>query len=423
MNRMHHARALLGRLILRSSASGRRLGPAVGLLLLLGVPSVVSAPDAQPFAEQLEIDGPFPTRQRVALFVHSVKIGEAGDAGPALGEPVFRVRLDAQPCPAVFEPFVDAVIVNTPIAQFDAGDCDYAHRVRRGPYSVSNGETVEINVQLPEPTAENTDPWLPVLRYRGDLVRVRMGGTELDYFEDDPMGGAIAVFSQRRNFGSDGDPWSSGRGEYPFDTCPPGGLWACYSSALFVYVEPEPADPERDLKVSSLWGPGGHCLAGGEQTLGVTLHNQGHATSQGFRARIGLLDSESGAIVREWTSAPQRGLPAGAANAGPIPVTIESPRGSERYVVGAVADDGPMADNGPMASAVEFSLFCLPIDPIPRIVDDLLTPTPNGPDPQRDVRLPTRTATPEPDGPGRRPTATPTATPEPGRDLDPLFPR
>src|SRR6266508_630627 len=249
MASMNRAWALMGRTILRSPPL-RRLGPAIGLVLLLGIPSAISAPDGQPFSEQIEFQGPFPMRQRVALLVPSVRIGEAGDVGPALGEPIFRVRLDAEPCPAVFEPFIDGIIVSTPIAQLDLGDCDYAHRVRRGPYSVSNGESVEINVQLPQPTEGNTDPWLSVLRYRGDLVRIRMGGTELDAFENDPMGGVMAVFSQRRNFGSDGDPWSSSRGEYPFDTCPPGGLWACYSSELFVYVEPEPADLQRELEVS-----------------------------------------------------------------------------------------------------------------------------------------------------------------------------
>lgn len=390
--------------------------------VLTALPTSVSpsASSAQPFTHQIELSGPFPTRQRVALWVPTVKIGEAGDVGASLGEPVFRVRLDAAPCEAVFQPFIDAVIVSTATAQLDLGDCDYAHRVRRGPYHVTNGETVEINVELPEPSLHEHDPWLSVSRYRGDLVRIRMGGTELDELIDDPMGGAVAVFSYRRNFGSDVDPWSAGRGEHAFNTCPPGGLWACYSSTMFVYTEPEPAEPQRNLVVSEVWGPPGPCPRQEEFSVGVTLHNPEHAASAPFRVQVSLLDPDTHASQSDWISALQPGLSAGATSPSPIVVTMDPPAGEHDFMVSATTD------RGEMHSAAEFSLRCLRRDPIPRLVDEPPAPTPNISEPQRDVILPTRTATPEPadtDRTIRRPTATPTATPDVRRDLDPLVPR
>ena len=187
---------------------------------------------------------------------------------------------------------------------------------------------------------------MPVSRYRGDLVRVRIGGTELDeglWNRDDPMGGVRAVFSYRTNFGTaeaPGTPPEATSKTHSFNTCPhPPHSRTCYSSAFNIVVLPDQPPPERRLAVVDMAGPSTSCVPGSPFGIRVRLHNPEAVPSVPYRARIARLDRRTHAIVGEgWRSQTQPPLAAGC--------DVRRPPRDAHAAAGPALADGERRDGG-----------------------------------------------------------------------------
>lgn len=362
----------------------------------------------QPFVMQLDFTGPIPLHHQVRLWVDQIQIVQSGDLYSP-GDVKFRFRMDVGPCPS----FQEAINQNGsfsrtfgPGSEVHLDDCSYAHVDTLGPWNVFDQQVLDVDVWLPSPTEEELRPSEALFRYSGDLIRARIGGTELDPLTDERMGGLmLAVRCGYPGYTGGCPTWGM-----QFDTCnvdyPSGNIeeWPCYSLDGRLLIEPKPIEPEQNLVVSEVLGPG-HCVVGRDLTLGVRLHNPETSTSDPFRVRVGLLDPETRRIVESWDSDLRLRLPGGETTEAPVPVTVRLPERNQELMVAAVSfEPRPFlrASSAYMASAVELAIGCLP-----DFLDD-------------PVRLPTPSATPSGERPApvfRQPTATPTPDPDHERTL------
>lgn len=408
----HKVRALSFRLI------------AASAVLLLVWPSALAesaAPATQTFPHQFEITGPVPIFHSVRLWVDTIQIHESGDQWSP-GDVRFRFRLDVGPCPSLEDEIAQEDSFYRefgPGTDINIHDCDYTHVVTRGPENVFDGQVLDVNTWLPPPTEDDIRPREVIARYSGDLIRARMGGTELDVITDEPMGGAVMVW----RCGFPGFVDGCGPQSIDFNTCevdyPSGNIeqWPCYSLTGGIQIEPEPPEPERNLIVSGVRGTAGVCIGGQDFTFGVDLHNPEAATSDVYGVRIGLLDPVTRTIVESWESALQPRLSPLQATETAVPVTVQLPAGNNQLMVAAIAS-GPRISmrrrETLMATSVELAVRCYPesvFEPIFR--QPTPSPAVGPPLPQRDTQAPTSTPTQRVEIPDREVhVATPTSTPE-----------
>jgi len=266
-------------------------------------------------AHQFDLEGPFPTYHGVRVFVGSVTAYGRSDQFTPHDEVRFRLRLDEGPCDRWEDPLRDEVYLTRMYNTLEEdrvpdNDCDYAYEVRRGTYSVTagdlygQGETLEVDAWLPEPTEEQVAPRLLVHRYRGGLVRARLDGTEDDVFQDDFIGTAISVFVCGYRDGA-GQPCEH-PGALQVNTCneilnpdseSPRPL--CYDTVLEHLISPESPEADDDLVVAEVWGQSSQCIGSSDFDVGVKLRHAGAATTPSFRVRVGLLDPDTRKIADE----------------------------------------------------------------------------------------------------------------------------
>lgn len=389
-------------------------------------PSADSASAEAPAPAQLphrfDIEGPFPTRQKVKLVAggaqgFTVELPGGLDADQALR---FRFRLDAGACAYFHDEGADLI---NGVRTYPAGhsgpseDCGYDYDVRDGlngdDMTLPEGASaVPVTAILPD------DDELIVSRYADDLVRVRIGGTLVGAGEK-PMGGVRAIFSYCSNFGGyepathslavgptrppcPAEAAASTHGYYYFDTCDPEDPSPCYRMWFSVSALSAEPEPGGDASVTEVWGESDRCVAGEEFAFGVKLDDPDRPV------RVSLLDPTTHTVAEAWQSGFLRG-PARVRTPDDIEtVRVRLPSGEHRLMVSAIAADGANA-----ASAAELTIRCIHIAGPEHFPDITSTPTQDLQIPGIDVRLPTPTTTPRPGLPDRdilRPT--PTSTPE-----------
>jgi hypothetical protein len=311
------------------------------------------------------LSGPYPIQQQVYLWVQSVDVMQLSN-GSVVGSdnvrPYFRVFLDTNFCQ-----YQTLDTLTKLYAYGDAGsDCDYSLVTTRGPFDDAHeGVPLVVAMALPDPVGGQSPIPVPVSRYAGDQVRFRFDGREYQPNPDDPrivggttsdpLGGALAKFGPRSNFGGGGDPMTMAIGEYPFVFGP--GYTAPYSTQVGIYVSPAPVVPDRNLQITGVLADRGYCLGGVESTFNVNVANPEQVTSQDYTLFMQRLDPQTNKLIgTPGYSQVQQGVAAIDSAVG-IATNITLPPGEHHLAVWAHASG---TNPGDMATASEFTIACGP---------------------------------------------------------------